>query len=796
MNTRLLHGSAGVSLLAAVTALAADNATLANPPKPKVESLVPLKAQPFPLEEVRRLAGPFRDAMERNERYLLSLDPDRLLHTFRLNVGLPSSAKPYGGWEDPKIEVRGHSLGHYLSALALTYASTGDVRFKARTDAIVTELAKCQAASPQAGFHAGYLSAFPESFIDRVETRQPVWAPWYTLHKIMAGLLAVYRHCDNAQALDVLVKMADWIKFRVDRLTAEQMQASLDAEFGGMNEVLANLYAVTGNPEHLKLAEAFDHRRMFDPLAAGEDKLNGFHANTQIPKMIGAAREYELTGQSRYGDIARFFWERVAEHRSYVIGGHSDGEHFFPPEEFSRHLTTDTAETCNTYNMLKLTRHVFEWEPSARMMDFYERALYNHILASQDPQTGMFVYLMSLKPGHFKTYSMPDNSFWCCVGTGMENHAKYADTIFFHSAESLYLNLFIPAELSWRERGVTVRQETRFPDEGRSRLSFHCAQPVDLALKIRRPAWAGDGFALLVNGNAQAITEPPGSYVEIHRTWKTGDRVEVRLPMQLHTEAMPDDPSVLALMCGPIVLAGELGKADMPSPYARGQTDLNGVPSPAVPVFVTDAKDWLSQVKPVALKPLRFRTAGLGRPTDVRLIPFFRMHHQRYTVYWKLMTPTQYQQRAAELAAAEKQRQELERITVDVVHPGEQQSETDHAFAGEATQTGTYQGRRWRHSGGWFSYRLKVPPDKPVNLVCTWWGGDSGSRTFDLLVDGQKIATERLENNRPGQFYDQAYPLPPDLTHDKTGVEVKLQAHPGNLAGGLYGLRIVERTTQ
>lgn len=793
MNIRLLHWSAGVSLLAALTALGAETAAPANPPKPKVESLVPLQAEPFPLKEVRLLAGPFRDAMERNERYLLALDPDRLLHTFRLNVGLPSSAKPYGGWEAPNIELRGHSLGHYLSALALTYAGTGDARFKARADAIVAELAKCQAASPKAGFHAGYLSAFPESFIDRVETRRPVWAPWYTLHKIMAGLLQVYQHCDNTQALDVLVKMADWIKFRVDRLTTEQMQASLNAEFGGMNEVLANLYAVTGNPEHLRLAEAFDHQRMFDPLVAGEDKLNGLHANTQIPKIIGAAREYELTGQTRYGDIARFFWERVAEHRSYVIGGHSDGEHFFPPEEFSRHLTTDTAETCNTYNMLKLTRHLFAWEPSARTMDFYERALYNHILASQDPETGMFVYLMSLKPGHFKTYSTPDNSFWCCVGTGMENHVKYADTIFFHGADSLYLNLFSPAELSWREKGVTVRQKTRFPDEGSTRLSFRCEKPVELTLKIRRPGWAGDGFAVLVNGNAQTVAAAPGSYVEIRRTWKTGEVVDVRLPMKLHTEAMPDDPSILALLCGPIVLAGELGRAGMPSPYARGQTDLNGVPSPAVPVFVSDAKDWLSRVNPIPYEPLKFRTAGLGQPKDVRLIPFFRMHHQRYTVYWKLMTPAQYQQRAAELAAAEKRRQELERLTVDVVHPGEQQSETDHALAGEDTQTGTYQGRKWRHAGGWFSYQLKVPPDKPVNLVCTWWGSDAGSRTFDISVDGQKLVTERMENNRPGQFYDQAYPLPPELTRGKSRVEVKLQAHPGNLAGGLYGLRIVER---
>ncbi len=560
----------------------------------------PPAAQMFPLTAVRLLEGPFLEARKRNEQYLLSLDPDRLLHTFRVNVGLPSTATPYGGWESPQVELRGHTLGHYLTALALTYAGTGDAQFKSRADAIVAELAKCQAASPRAGFTEGYLSAFPESFIERVENRRPVWAPWYTLHKIMAGLLDAHQLCGNAQALQVLVRKAAWVKTRVDRLPPEQMQASLDMEFGGMNEVLANLFAVTGDPDHLRLARAFDHARVFEPLARGEDRLDGLHANTQIPKVIGAAREYEVTGESRYRDAARFFWERVARHRSYVIGGHSDHEHFFPPAEFSKHLSTDTAETCNTYNMLKLTGHVWAWEPSAAVMDFYERALFNHIVASLDPDSGMYVYLMALKPGHFKTYALPHDSFWCCVGTGMENPGRFTSAIYAHDGrETLFVNLFISSELRAEEFGVTLRQETRFPEEDTVRLRLR-GDPTRLTtLKIRHPAWAAASPALRLNGARQPLNRDPDGYLTLRRAWRDGDLVEVRFPMALRTEPLPDDPQVVALLYGPIVLAGELGRADLPLPYLRGQTDHNGVPSPEAPVFVTATADWLKQVRPV-----------------------------------------------------------------------------------------------------------------------------------------------------------------------------------------------------
>jgi hypothetical protein len=619
-----------------IAAIFVASAALALSSNGDVKSVVILQAQPFPLSQVRLLDSPFRDAMLRDENYLLSLDCDRLLRNFRVNANLPTDAKPYGGWEDPACELRGHSVGHYLSACSLMFASTGDERFKERVDKIVAGFAECQNALATNGSHAGYLSAFPESFIDRVENRQKVWAPWYTLHKIMAGLLDANQLCGNAQALDVLTNMANWVKFRVDNLSEEKMQASLDTEFGGMNEVLANLYGVTGNADYLKTAEAFNQRKIFDPLAAGEDKLNGLHANTQIPKMIGAARQYELTGDQRDADIAKFFWQEVALQRSYVIGGHSDREHFFPTNDFANHLSAQTAETCNTYNMLKLTRHIFEWSPDAIAMDFYERALYNDILASQDPDAGLFTYFMSLKPGHFKTYSTPENSFWCCVGTGMENHAKYGDTIYFHGDNSLFVNLFIPSELSWPEKNLVVRQETKFPESDTTRLNFQTPAPVQLALKIRWPAWA-EKISVRVNGAKQKISGAPGSYVSLDREWQNGDRVEIEMPMKLHTEPLPGASNIVAVLYGPIVLAGNLGTNGMPDPYAKDQWDLFKIQDPEVPVFVTDEKTLLKKIRPTS-EPLVFQTKNLGEPNDVTLIPFYKSNHERYSVYWNVVS--------------------------------------------------------------------------------------------------------------------------------------------------------------
>jgi uncharacterized protein len=599
----------------------------------------------FGLERVRLLPGPFDEARQRDLQYLLSLDPDRLLVMYRSTAAFYSGAayrQPYGGWESPVSEQRGTILGHYLSACALMYASTGDPRLKERTAYLVAELAKCQQNLAKDGYHPGYLAAVPEFFFDFVDGREPVWAPWYAMHKVMAGLLDVWVHTGNPQALQVLNRLADWVKFRVDRLTPAQMQGALKREAGGMNEVLANLAAVSGDSDRLRLAQAFNRPALFAPLARGEDQLDGLHANTQIPQIIGAAREYELTGRTEYRDVANFFWREVALRRSDVIGGDGDHERFFPVADFPAHLGAATDETCCTYNMLKLTEHIFAWEPQASTMDFYERALYNDILASQDPASGMVTYFVPTKPGLFKAYSTPDRSFWCCVGTGMENHAKYGEEIYTHDEHSLYVNLFIPSELSWPERGLTLRQETRFPEESSTRLRLALAQPKRLALKVRQPGWCRTGITINLNGHPVAARADASGYVTLDREWRDGDMIEVGLPLTLRAEALPGDPRTLALLYGPIVLAGELGTEGMPPDglYIEDAGKFEHWPAVPVPLLIGGTAAILAGIHSVPGQPLTFRTEGIGRPRDVTLIPFYRLHHQRYTIYWKTAVPS------------------------------------------------------------------------------------------------------------------------------------------------------------
>jgi DUF1680 family protein len=771
-------------LLPALTALilcrvSADTLTKESP-RMKVADKIPLKAIGFDLKDVRLLDGPFKHAMDLDHRYLLSLDPDRLLHNFRVNSGLPSSAQPLGGWEAPDCELRGHFVGHYLSACAEMVEATGDAKLKHNADYVVAELARCQAKLGN-----GYLSAYPETFIDRVEAQQRVWAPWYTLHKIYAGLMDMYVHCGNAQALEVARKFGDWAKHRTDRLSDEQMQRMLGNEHGGMNEAMANLYALTGDTKYLDLARRFNHHAVLDPLAHREDHLTGLHANTQIPKVIGAAREYELTGEGELHTIADFFWEVVTKERSYVIGGDSDGEHFSPKEKLSQYLSPTTTETCNTYNMLKLTRHLFEWDPKAEYADYYERALYNHILASQNPETGMMCYYVPLHSGSRKEFNSPNDSFWCCTGTGVENHAHYGDSIYFHDGgHGLYINLFIASQLDWKAKGVMLRQETRFPDEGATHLIVTCSHPVALDLHIRHPYWAASGYRILVNGKAVDESSTPGSYATVSRTWKSGDMIEIEMPMQLRTEAFKDNPHKLAFLYGPIVLCAPTGA------------------SREIPVIVAPDDRILTGITPEAGQPLKFRCsadlfrAGEGESAKaIRLAPFYKTADSGYVVYWDVFTEAQWQEKQAVYRAEAAQRKEIEARTVDLIHPGEEQNERDHKMDGKTTYAGDFGERKWRDArdGGWFSYEVKVLPDTAQELICTYWGGDGGGRDFDILVDGVKVATERLAAKRPNHFYSETYVLPSDLLRGKQQITVRFQAHPGRMAGGIFEFRVAKQ---
>lgn len=761
----------------------------AGGPEERVVERVEMRAKPFPLADVRLLDGPFRDAMDRDRQYLLALEADRLLHMFRVTAGVPAPAEAYGGWE--QTEVRGHTMGHYLSACALMYASTGDESLRQRVLYIVEELGKCQ----QALGVSGYLSAFPESFIDRVEARQQVWAPYYTLHKIMAGLLDAHTYCGSAEALQIVERMAQWCRSRCDRLSDQQMQDMLNAtEQGGMNEVLANLAAVTGNADYLALSRRFVQRSYVEPLAARRDELQGQHVNSFIPNIVGTARQYELTGDRQDRAIAEFFWNQVTHHRCYCTGGTSNLEHWrTEPGKLASELGDHTQETCCTYNMLKLTGHLFSWDPRAEYADYYERALWNSILSTQDPHTGMMMYFVTLAPGRWKYFNRPTDAFWCCTGTGLENHAKYGESIYSHDPQGVLVNQFIASEVNWRSRGVRLRQETRFPREPSTRLVVSTDQPVDFALRLRIPGWVGPGCEVRVNGEPIAAAAVPASYVSVERTWRDGDRVDMDLPMPLTVWPMPDDGTVVAFLAGPFVMAGKLGGEGLHDGLVYTAQNFFEFPEEQIakpPILLYDGDDVATCLRPVPGKPLEYQT--VGSEPEVTLVPYHELFGQRYAVYWKALRRGSSEHR--QFLAEEAEQAQLRARTVDEVLIGQGQSERTHGWEGERSRSGSHLGRRWRDAadGGYFAYRLAVDAREPLTLRVTYWGSDAGSRVFDLLVDGVRLATQTLDALRPGEFVDVDYPLPLELIEGKDAIVLKFQAHPGHMAGGVFGCRVLK----
>ncbi|WDF36364.1 glycoside hydrolase family 127 protein [Streptomyces sp. T12] len=621
LGRRPFLAAAGTAAAAALTMApgAAARAATAIPPQAVRPAT---RVQPFPLPDVTLLDGPFRDNQRRNTAYLRFVDIDRLLHTFRRNVALPSTAQPCGGWEGPDVELRGHSTGHLLSGLALTYADTGDTELRDKGRRLVAALAECQAASPAAGFGAGYLSAFPESFFDRLEAGTGVWAPYYTLHKIMAGLVDQYRLAGSEQALDVVLRKGAWVDRRTANLSYEQMQRVLETEYGGMNDVLADLHAITGDAKWLQVAERFTHARVFDPLARNEDRLAGLHANTQIPKAVGAMRLWEEGLDDRYRTIAENFWRIVVDHHTYVIGGNSNGEAFHEPDVIAGQLSNNTCENCNSYNMLKLTRLLHFHAPDrTELLDHYERTLFNQMVGEQDPDSGhgFNIYYTGLAPGAFKQqpsfmgpdpdmYSTDYDNFSCDHGSGMETQAKFADTIYSHDEQRLLVNLFIPSEVNWRDKGITWRQSTRLPDQSATVLTVTAGQ-AEHQLLVRVPAWA-TGVRVRLNGRTLPDRPKAGGWLVLDRAWRKNDRVEVALPMRTSVESTPDDPDVKAVLHGPVVLAGAYGEAA----------------DPWLPRLDTDS------IRQSSASPLRFTARADGE--IVTLLPIARVHHQHYNVYW------------------------------------------------------------------------------------------------------------------------------------------------------------------
>jgi len=602
--------------------------TIQKDAKPVTHEKVTWRVLPFPMTQVRLGQGPCTLAMEADRQYLHSLPPDRLLHTFRVNAGIPSSAQPLGGWEAPDCELRGHYAGgHYLSAAALMYASTADEDLKKNANTVVAELGKCQAA-----LKSGYLSAFPIEFFDRLRERQRVWAPFYTIHKIMAGLLDMYVYTGNEQALEMVQKMADWTAGYTGSLSYEHMQRVLGTEFGGMGEVLSNLYAVTGKEYYLEVAQRFDKKQFFDPLAAHRDELKGLHVNTHIPQVIAAARYYELTGDHRYRDIAQYFWDEVVSERSYCTGGTSNGESWnTDPGKLSTELGPSTTECCCAYNMMKLTRHLFGWSPDARLMDYYERTLFNHRLGTINPEDGTMMYYLPLASGYWKTFGKPFDSLWCCTGTGSEEYAKLTDTIYFHNDDSLYVNLFIDSQLEWSQKGLHVRQETRFPEEQGTTLTISAKNPVQLGINLRVPYWA-EGGSVKINGAALPAFASPSSYLTLNRVWNTGDKIELSLPMGLHIDPMPDDQTIQAAMYGPLVLAGRFDAVAKEMSY--GDYEPKPGNQQKVPDITANAARPTEWIEPDAKQPLTFHAVGQVQP--LMMVPLYKVIHERYAVYWKV----------------------------------------------------------------------------------------------------------------------------------------------------------------
>lgn len=757
--------------------------------KPKTD----VRAYAFDLKDVRLLNSPFKVAMDADMRYLLELKPDRFLAHFRTHAGLKAKDSVYGGWESEGLA--GHSLGHYLSACSLAYASTGDKRFLDKINYTVSQLALCQKLRK-----SGYIGAIPDedsiwAQVARGEIRtggfdlNGGWSPWYTVHKIMAGLLDAYIRAGNKEALEVEEGMADWTYNEVKNLDFNQMQKMLVCEYGGMNEVLANTYAVTGNKKYLELAYRFYDTRFLDSLAAKRDVITHRHANTEIPKIVGCARIFELTNDPKMGTISNYFWNTVIHNYMYAPGGVGNYEYFGVVDEFP--LSNSNMESCPSYNLLKLTTHLFALNPQSYYMDYYERDLYNHILATQNHETGMMDYFTPLAMGSKKEYGTPFNTFTCCNGTGMEDHVKYGKNIYYHGQDgSLYINLFIPSVLTWKNKGITIRQETRLPETDTVQLTIDANKPVRFVMRIRRPSWVWGEMKIIVNGTPQTLHVGKDGYAILNRSWKNKDKIEVVMPMRIHKESMPENPERIALFYGPELLSGDFGNQE-PNP-------VNGVP-----VFVTGdtaSHDWIkrtSDTDTLIFHPVNVsRFVGSNETPDVVLIPFNQTGDQYYTVYWDEFTPAQWVLKQKQYEDEKKKEEEIRQRTVDVLRLGEMQPERDHVFNGEKIYTGNSHTKSWRAAGhgGKFSFEMKVDSLNMNQLICTYWGMDNRGRIFDISVDGVKVARVDLNEFKESRFYDITYDIPDSMTKGKEKVNLTFQAiDDNNSVGPVYGVRMVRK---
>jgi uncharacterized protein len=766
---------------------------------------VQLKAVPLPMNAVRLTGGPLKKAQDLDAAYLLELEPARMLAYLRQSAGLDPKAQGYGGWDGAGRQLTGHIAGHYLSAVSMMYATTGDVRFKERADDMVSQLQAIQNAQGD-----GYIGALKDAKgvdgkvrfqdLSKGEIRSGgfdlngLWSPWYVEHKLFAGLRDAYHLTGNKTALDVEIKFAGWTESILANLNDDQIQKMLATEFGGMNEVLADLYADTNDPRWLKLSDKFEHHAIVDPLSQGQDILAGKHANTNVPKMIGELARYEYTDNEADGKAAEFFFDEVSLHHSFATGGDGKNEYFGQPDKLNDMIDGRTAESCVSYNMIKMARTLFTLDPESRYADFVERADLNAILGGQDPEDGRVSYMVPVGRGVQHEYQTKFDSFTCCVGSQMEAHAFHAYGIYDESGNKLWITQYAPTTVDWASQGMKFEMITDLPMGDSATFKVTSGKKM-ATLAFRRPYWVGPGFSVKVNGAAVKNVSNPDSFIEVSRKWKPGDTVELILPKTLRKEPLPDNPNRMAIMWGPLVLAGDLGPE---AARGRGRRQEGVAPLPApepAPALVTAELNVDGWLKPVAGEPGAFRTANVGLKQDIVFHPFYEMPRRRYAIYWDVYTPTDWANKSAAYEAEADKEKKLTAATIGFAQPGQMQAERDFAEKDEDSSPVQLQGRYGRQGNGWFSYDLPVDPASAAILVVTYSNDARGRKgDFDVLVDGTKIGEQTIERRTPEvdvRFFDVRYALPLDMVKGKQKVTVRFQAKDGNAIPGVFGIRTV-----
>ncbi len=769
-----------------------------------------LYADEFPLGDVTLLEGPLKKARDLNINTLLKYDCDRLLAPYLKEAGLTPKGKSYPNWDG----LDGHVGGHYLTAMAIN-AATGDKECQKRMEYFISELQACADANaknhPEWG--KGYVGGVPGS--DRIWGNfkkgnfvpyYGAWVPFYNIHKMYAGLRDAWVYCGNEQAKQLFLGFCDWAIDLTAGLTDAQVERALDTEHGGMNEVLADAYAITGQQKYLDVARRFSHRRLLNPLMQRRDILDNMHANTQVPKVIGFERIAELGSDEAYHTAGAYFWDIVTGERTLAFGGNSRREHF-PSKEACQDFVQDIdgPESCNTNNMMKLTEDLHRRNPEARFADYYEVAMFNHILSTQHPEHGGYVYFTSARPRHYRNYSAPNEAMWCCVGTGMENHGKYGQFVYTHHANALYVNLFVASELNWKEKGLKLRQETQFPYAETSRITItqspNTKQPIPIM--VRYPGWVKPGqFSVKVNGKPVSIVTGPASYVTIDRQWKKGDVVDIQFPMHNSVKYLPNMPQYIALMHGPIMLAMKTGTEDLAMLIADdsrfGQLAVGKkLPIDQAPILVNkDVESIANQLQPIAGKPLHFNlTTKMVNEIRNELIPFFELHDSRYMMYWLALSEDSYKDYLTNLAKQEQERQALEARTTDKVQPGEQQPESDHFMETDQSTVGNTNDVFFRDArdGHYFSYLMQTGGKTDLSLRLKYWGvGDWKNPEFDIFVDNALVTTVNLVGKyRTSQFKFEEYPIPAELLKGKKQVRVKFVAKPRKQVGEIYEVRLI-----